>query len=186
MVEAHFGIPMRGAVLNTLNTRLDAETLAFMLDHGEAKVVIIDREFSRVMREALAAVDIRPLVIDVDDAEYSGPGERIGEHRLREPSRAAAIRQFAWSPPSDEWDAICAELHLGHDRQSERRRLSPSRRLPERGQQHPRMGHAEARGLSVDAADVPLQRLVLPVDRGRARGRQRVPAPRRRADHLRC
>jgi len=79
MVEAHFGVPMAGAVLNTLNTRLDPEAIAFMLDHGEAKALITDREFSPTVAKALAAVAGRDmLVIDVDDPEYAGPGERLG------------------------------------------------------------------------------------------------------------
>ena len=79
MLECHYGVPMTKAVLNAINTRLDAAVLAFTLDHAEAKVVIVDREFSGVMREALALATVKPLVIDYDDPEYSGPGERIGE-----------------------------------------------------------------------------------------------------------
>jgi fatty-acyl-CoA synthase len=78
MYEAHFGVPMCGAVLNTLNTRLDAEALAFILDHAEAKVLLVDREFSGVIANALERVAKKPLVIDVVDSEYTGPGERIG------------------------------------------------------------------------------------------------------------
>src|SRR5271169_5135449 len=78
MVEAHYGVPMTGAVLNTLNTRLDAAILAFTLDHAETKALIIDREFSKVMKEAMALAKAKPLVIDYDDSEYSGPGERLG------------------------------------------------------------------------------------------------------------
>src|SRR5262252_4442640 len=69
MYECHFGVPMTGAVLNTLNTRLDADALAFMLEHGEAKVLLTDREFSGTMAKALARVRSRPLVIEVDDPE---------------------------------------------------------------------------------------------------------------------
>src|SRR5919109_308763 len=69
MYECHFGVPMVGAVLNTLNTRLDAEAIAFMLRHGEAKVLITDREFSPTIARALDALTPRPLVIDVDDPE---------------------------------------------------------------------------------------------------------------------
>src|SRR5499427_4418523 len=79
MYECHFGVPMTGAVLNTLNTRLDADALAFMLEHGEAKVLLTDREFSGTIAKSLAKLRSRPQVIDVDDPEYSGPGERIGE-----------------------------------------------------------------------------------------------------------
>src|SRR5262244_4630616 len=78
MLEAHYGVPMTGAVLNTLNTRLDAAILAFTLDHAETKVLIVDREFSKVMKEALANAKAKPLVIDYDDPEYTGAGERIG------------------------------------------------------------------------------------------------------------
>src|SRR6266542_693045 len=79
MYEAHFGVPMAGAVLNTLNTRLDSEAIAFMLGHGGARVVITDREFSATMTGALARLEHRPLVIDIDDPEYNGPGELLGE-----------------------------------------------------------------------------------------------------------
>jgi fatty-acyl-CoA synthase len=112
MVEVHFGIPMIGAVLNTLNTRLDAGTLAFMLNHGEAKAVLVDREFSAVMRGALAAVERPILVIDVDDSEYTGPGERIGELDY-EALLASGNPAFAWTPPADEWNAICLNYTSG-------------------------------------------------------------------------
>ena len=81
MVEAHFGIPVTGAVLNALNTRLDAESIAFMLDHGEAKVVIVDPEFAVVMKNALAMRKAATplLVIDVEDVAYAGTVERILE-----------------------------------------------------------------------------------------------------------
>ena len=77
MNEAHFGVPMIGAVLNTLNTRLDAEAIAFMLDHGEAKVLLTDREFSGTLEKALTRVKNKPLVSDVDDVMYSG-GKTLG------------------------------------------------------------------------------------------------------------
>ncbi|SAL60938.1 acyl-CoA synthetase [Caballeronia humi] len=112
MVEAHFGVPMLGAVLNALNTRLDANTLAFMLNHGEAKAVLIDREFAGVMREALAQADHPILVIDIDDSEYTGPGERIGEIDY-ESLLASGDPEFAWTPPSDEWNAICLNYTSG-------------------------------------------------------------------------
>ena len=74
MIEAHFGVPMAGAVLNTLNTRLDAESLAFMLEFGEARLLITDREFAPVIRQALRLMTRPPPVVDVDDPEYAGPG----------------------------------------------------------------------------------------------------------------
>src|SRR6266853_6434569 len=78
MLEAHYGVPMAGAVLNAINTRLDAAILAFTLDHADTKVLIVDREFSTVMKEALAHARAKPLVIDYDDPEFTGAGERIG------------------------------------------------------------------------------------------------------------
>src|SRR5215468_3513578 len=75
MIETHYGVPMTGAVLNTLNTRLDAAILSFTLDHAETKVLIVDREHSKVMKEALARAKVKPLVIDYDDPEYTGSGE---------------------------------------------------------------------------------------------------------------
>lgn len=112
MVEAHFGVPMVGAVLNTLNTRLDAETIAFMLEHGEARVVMVDREFSKLMKDALAVCNRKPLVIDVDDPEYSGPEESLGgidyEDFLAEGDSA-----YAWEMPKDEWQAICLNYTSG-------------------------------------------------------------------------
>ncbi|WP_206957081.1 acyl-CoA synthetase [Trinickia acidisoli] len=112
MVEAHFGIPMTGAVLNTLNTRLDAGTLAFMLNHGEATAVLVDREFSDLMRSVLPAVERPILVIDVDDTQYTGPGERLGEIEY-EALLAGGDPEFAWQPPSDEWNAISLNYTSG-------------------------------------------------------------------------
>ncbi|HEX7682548.1 MAG TPA: acyl-CoA synthetase [Trinickia sp.] len=112
MIEAHFGIPMTGAVLNTLNTRLDAATLAFMLNHGEAKALLVDREFSDLMRTVLPAVERPILVVDVDDALYTGPGERIGEIEY-EALLASGDPDFVWQPPGDEWNAISLNYTSG-------------------------------------------------------------------------
>jgi 3-(methylthio)propionyl---CoA ligase len=112
MVECHFGVPMAGAVLNALNTRLDAEAIAFMLEHGGARLVIADREYSEVMARALALVKAKPPVIAVDDPEYAGPGDRIGETDY-ESLLAAGDPLFAWSPPADEWDAISLNYTSG-------------------------------------------------------------------------
>jgi fatty-acyl-CoA synthase len=78
LLEAHYGVPMAGAVLNALNVRLDAATIAYILGHGEAKVVLVDREFSATVAEALARLRVRPAVIDIDDPLYGGAGERLG------------------------------------------------------------------------------------------------------------
>jgi fatty-acyl-CoA synthase len=118
MVEAHFGIPVTGAVLNALNTRLDAETIAFMLDHGEAKVVIVDVEFAGVMKKALGMRKATTplLVIDVEDAlyesEYSGDMQRIGSITY-EAFLASGDAAFAWQLPDDEWDAIALNYTSG-------------------------------------------------------------------------
>ncbi len=112
MLEAHYGVPMMGAVLNTLNTRLDAAILGFTLDHAETKVLIVDREFSKVMKEALGRAKAKPLVIDYDDPEFSGPGDRIGtldyEALVQEGDPA-----FPWLMPADEWDAITLNYTSG-------------------------------------------------------------------------
>ena len=114
MVEAHFGIPMAGAVLNTLNTRLDPETIAFMLDHGEAKAVIIDPEFAGVMKKAIALRQSKAplLVIDVEDVLFSGPAEKIGTTTY-EAFVAQGDPAFAWSLPANEWDAIALNYTSG-------------------------------------------------------------------------
>jgi fatty-acyl-CoA synthase len=112
MIECHYGVPMAGAVLNTLNTRLDAEVIAFSLDHGEAAVVITDREFARTMGPALERAGVSPLVIDVDDPEYAGPGDRLGLLEY-EAFLAEGDPDFAWEPPGDEWDAISLNYTSG-------------------------------------------------------------------------
>jgi fatty-acyl-CoA synthase len=104
MYEAHFGVPMCGAVLNTLNTRLDAETIAFMLRHANTKVLITDTEFSPIVAKALTLLETKPIVIDVDDPAFNG-GERLGETEY-ETFLAAGDPDFAWKNPADEWDAI--------------------------------------------------------------------------------
>lgn len=112
MVECHFGIPMTGAVLNTLNTRLDAEAIAFMLKHGEAKVLITDREFSDTIAGALKLLEQPPLVIDVDDVVYTGSGKCLGEIEY-EAFIATGDANFAWGMPADEWEAIALNYTSG-------------------------------------------------------------------------
>ncbi|WP_439574328.1 acyl-CoA synthetase [Phreatobacter sp.] len=112
MLECHYGVPMCGAVLNTLNTRLDAPIIAFSLDHGEAKVFIVDREFSKLAKEALELATVRPLVIDYDDPEYDGAGERIGTVEY-EDFIAGGDPGYDWQRPADEWDAIALNYTSG-------------------------------------------------------------------------
>ena len=112
MVECHFGVPMTGAVLNTLNTRLDAEAIAFMLEHGGARVLICDREFSGTVKKALASLKVRPRVIDVNDPEYAEPGEGAGAEDY-ERFIAGGDPEYPWEPPADEWNAISLNYTSG-------------------------------------------------------------------------
>jgi len=112
MYECHFGVPMVGAVLNTLNMRLDADAIAFMLGHGEAKVLITDREFAGTIAGALKKLDRKPIVVDVDDPEYDGPGSRLGDTDY-EGLLAGGDPAFAWQPPADEWQAIALNYTSG-------------------------------------------------------------------------
>ncbi|VWX62892.1 Acyl-CoA synthetase [Burkholderiales bacterium 8X] len=114
MVEAHFFVPMAGGVLNTLNTRLDASTIAFMLDHGEAKVVIVDPEFAGLMDDAIRLrKSSQPLlVIDAEDSLFSGPAQRIGDLSY-EDLVSEGDPAFAWRPPEDEWNAIALNYTSG-------------------------------------------------------------------------
>jgi fatty-acyl-CoA synthase len=110
--EAHFGVPMSGAVLNALNTRLDADAIAFMLGHAETKLLITDREFSSTIKSALERSSARPILIDVDDPEYAGPGERLGELDY-EAFLATGDPNFLVRWPADEWDAIALNYTSG-------------------------------------------------------------------------
>ena len=112
MYECHFGVPMAGAVLNTLNTRLDADAIAFTLKHGEAKALITDREFSEIIKSALGKLDSPPLVIDVDDPEDVSSGTRIGETDY-EALLKEGDAEVAWEVPSDEWNAIALNYTSG-------------------------------------------------------------------------
>jgi fatty-acyl-CoA synthase len=112
MVEVHFGVPMCGAVLNTLNIRLDAESIAFMLRHGGAKVLLTDREFSAVIAGALALLgDAAPLVIDVEDPLFKG-GQALGSLEY-ETLLAEGDPASHWAGPADEWDAIALNYTSG-------------------------------------------------------------------------
>ncbi len=112
MVEVHFGVPMSGAVLNALNTRLEAESLAFMLDHAQARVLLVDAEFAPVMRQALSRCQVRPLVIDVSDPEYPLTSEPLGDQEY-ESLVASGDADFVWQLPQDEFDAICLNYTSG-------------------------------------------------------------------------
>ncbi|MBX3522756.1 MAG: acyl-CoA synthetase [Xanthobacteraceae bacterium] len=112
MLECHYGVPMTGGVLNTLNTRLDAAIIAFSLDHGEAKVFIVDKEFSKTAKEALKLCKAKPLIVDYDDPEYTGEGEKLGSLDY-EALVAEGDENYARQAPGDEWDAISLNYTSG-------------------------------------------------------------------------
>ncbi|HJT43072.1 MAG TPA: acyl-CoA synthetase [Rhizomicrobium sp.] len=112
MLEAHYGVPMLGAVLNALNTRLDAAAIAFMLEHGGAKILITDREFSATIQAALKLLKKKPLVIDYDDPEFPQIGARLGKIDY-EKFLKTGDPEFSWAMPDNEWDAIALNYTSG-------------------------------------------------------------------------
>ena len=111
MYEAHFGVPMCGAVLNSLNTRLDADAIAFMLNHGNAKLLITDREFSTTIEAALAKIERKITVIDVDDPEFTG-GKFLGE-KTYEDLLLEGDPRWQWQWPADEWQSVALNYTSG-------------------------------------------------------------------------
>jgi fatty-acyl-CoA synthase len=112
MLECHYGVPMCGAVLHSINTRLDAAIVAFQLDHAMAKIVIVDREFAPLLTKALALAKVTPLVIQYDDPEYTGPGTMTDAEDY-EAFLSAGNPDFEWLMPEDEWDAISINYTSG-------------------------------------------------------------------------
>jgi fatty-acyl-CoA synthase len=112
MLEAHYGVAMTGAVLNTLNIRLDAATIGFMLEHGEASVLLTDREFAPIIAVAVSKLRKPPLIIDIDDPVYTGAGELLGEVEY-EDFLASGDPAFDWVRPENEWDAITLNYTSG-------------------------------------------------------------------------
>jgi fatty-acyl-CoA synthase len=112
MLEAHYGVPMTGAVLHSLNTRLDAPILAFQLDHAESKVLISDREFTPLMKEALALATVKPLIIDYNDLEFPDLGPPLADLDY-EAFVASGDPKFAWRMPADEWESIALNYTSG-------------------------------------------------------------------------
>jgi fatty-acyl-CoA synthase len=110
LYEAHFGVPLAGGVLCALNTRLDAGTIAYALDHAEAKALIADREFAPVVRAALATAAAAPLVVDIDDP--AAPGAAVGGVDY-EAFLAGGEPEHPWRAPDDEWDAIAINYTSG-------------------------------------------------------------------------
>lgn len=112
MLEAHYGVPMTGAILHSMNTRLDATVIAFQLDHAETDILITDREFSETIKEALSIARTKPLVIDYDDPEYAQDGEMLGELEYEE-FIATGDENCAWARPDDEWNSISLNYTSG-------------------------------------------------------------------------
>jgi fatty-acyl-CoA synthase len=111
MLECHYGVPMAGCVLNTINTRLDAATIAYILDHGEARIVIVDREFIPVLRAALVQCTNKPTIIEVNDSE--APSDETLGGLDYEALLSEGSEEFAWPLPRDEWDAIALNYTSG-------------------------------------------------------------------------
>jgi 3-(methylthio)propionyl---CoA ligase len=112
MLEAHYGVPMTGAVLHSINTRLDAPAVAFMLDHADTKILIGDTEFGPVLKEALKQTKVKPLLIDYRDLECGVEGTRLGKLDY-EDFIAGGDPEFPWEMPGDEWDAISLNYTSG-------------------------------------------------------------------------
>lgn len=112
MIEAHYGVPMTGAVLHSINTRLDPEVIAFQLDHAATKVVIVDREFAPVMAQALQIAQVDPLVIDYNDTEFPQENPAISDNDY-EAFVEGGDPEFSWRMPPDEWDAITLNYTSG-------------------------------------------------------------------------
>jgi fatty-acyl-CoA synthase len=112
MFEAHFGVPLAGCVLNTLNIRLDAEAIGYMLAHGEAKAVLVDPEFADVVKAAVETLDTKPLLIDVADEEFLGAVPGIGEVEY-EALLAEGDADYPYQLPEDEWQAISLNYTSG-------------------------------------------------------------------------
>ena len=160
MLDAHYGVPMTGAVLHAINTRLDAKIIAFQLDHAETKVLVTDREFSPTIKAALELCEVKPLVIDYDDKEFPQDGEMLGDAEY-EAWIASGEADFAWSPPVDEWDAISLNYTSGTTGNPKGVVYPPSRGLSDGLWQRAQRWAWTAPRLSLDAADVSLQWLVL-------------------------
>ncbi|MBA2126836.1 acyl-CoA synthetase [Hyphomicrobium methylovorum] len=112
MLDAHYGVPMTGAVLHTINTRLDASIVAFQLDHADTKLLITDREFAPTIKDALAAAKVRPIIIDYNDAEFPQSGEALSDVDY-ESLLATGDSEFEWRWPEDEWEAISLNYTSG-------------------------------------------------------------------------
>ena len=112
MLEAHYAVPMCGAVLHSMNTRLDAAVIALQLDHAQSRVLITDTAFSATIGQALEIASAEPLIIDYIDPVEPQTGDRLGDHEY-ESTLASGDADFAWAIPQDEWDAIAVNYTSG-------------------------------------------------------------------------
>jgi hypothetical protein len=206
MLVAHFGVPLAGGVLLALNTRLSPMEIGYILDHAQAHVLVVDSGFLPIVPAALrdAPAVERVVVLEDDQAGVEFPQsawDALGDKAMRYAGlRGGGVGRAAAVGGRGRDGADHAQLHLGDHGQAEGRRLPPPRRVPEQlRRDHPLRVHVVER-LPVDAADVPLQRLVYAVGRDRRRrharlsargarrrdlgaaGRTRDHAPQRRAD----
>ena len=164
MLECHYGVPMCGGVLHSINTRLDAAVVAFQLDHAQAQVLIVDREFMAVAQDALALATVKPVLIQYDDPEFAAETPTV-EALDYEAVLSAGDPAYDWLMPRDEWDAISINYTSGTTGDPKGCRLSSSRGLFAGAGECSDHLHGQARRLSLDSAHVPLQRLVLPLGR---------------------
>ena len=112
MLECHYGVPMCGGVLHSINTRLDAAVMAFQLDHAMSCVVIVDREFMPLMQQALTLATVKPIVIQYDDPEFDLPKAKV-DVKDYDALLAEGDSNFVWLMPEDEWDAISINYTSG-------------------------------------------------------------------------
>ncbi len=161
--EAHFGVPACGAVLNSINTRLDVGTVGYIFDHGGAKVALVDAAFIDLAEAAIAEMEgDGPEIIEVPDDAAGFPA--TGRHPTYEQMLAEADPAFDWIMPEDEWESHRAQLHLRHDRAAQGRRLPPPRRVSERDGPGAELADGAASGLPHHRAALSLQRLVPHLD----------------------
>ena len=165
MLECHYGVPMCGGVLHSINTRLDAKVIAFQLDHAQAKVLIVDRECMALAQQALQLADVQPVLIQYDDPEFTEPTAAVAADVLDyEAVIASGDANFDWLMPTDEWDAISINYTSGTTGDPKGVVYHHRGGVFAGAGQCPDDIHGQARGLPVDFAHVPLQRLVLSVD----------------------
>ena len=182
MIEAHFAVPMLGAVLNPLNTRLDAATIAFSLNHGTRKVLIVDREFAALIATARGQIDHDVLVVDIENPGLPD-APAIGDITY-EALLADGDPRFAWREPDDEWQSICLLYTSGTTGDPKGAVYSHRGAYLQALEQRADVRAELRQRLSVDTADVPLQRLVLSLGGGCGWRHPGLPAQGRYRDDL--